>query len=267
VVNLSHKLVWPRKKSSIFAFFAYLSNKTKLRNLLRKLFPRVPQLESDITSVLYLNWKVPVKNIRSLLPEDFQVDETDSWTWVSILTFNHGNFGPKFLGPLRKLCPSPLQSNWRLYLKDGDDSVYFFKSVLDNSLYVLGSRFFSDGLPCHFPENFVYSVEENHILLNIDGGTGSSPSLDIRVEKTFEAYDEWDRWLPYLVNQNSAIAALNNRKIKAKIKLDVDLSSAQTVKTLRFESKYLEPLIKEGVPYHFYIPKVKFLYGGEEWQT
>ena len=36
----------------------------------------------------------------------------------TFLTYRHGHFGPRLLGPLRRLLPSPVQSNWRIHVRD-----------------------------------------------------------------------------------------------------------------------------------------------------
>ena len=36
----------------------------------------------------------------------------------TFLTYRHGDFGRRFSGPLRRLCGSLVQSNWRIGVRD-----------------------------------------------------------------------------------------------------------------------------------------------------
>ncbi len=131
-----------------------LLNSKGIRDIMRLVgkLARTPVLTSDIRNVLYLNWLVPAERVSKLLPDGFQVDSRDSMAVVSILTYQHGGFGPRFLGKLRRWLPSPLQSNWRVYLdatKQGAGAVYFLKTCFNSSVHVIGSRLMSDGLPSH----------------------------------------------------------------------------------------------------------------------
>lgn len=120
-----------------------------------------PILQSDIQDVIYLNWVLDVDQVAHYLPPGVQLWQRQGKTLFTVLTYRHRHFGPVFLGPLRQLCPSPLQSNWRLYLESPvpeQRSVLFVKNSMNHVLYALGSRLFSDVLPSHLAESFTHQA-------------------------------------------------------------------------------------------------------------
>ena len=64
---------------------------------------------------------MPARNLASVVPPGVSLIQEGGHTLLTVLTYRHGHFGPAFLGPLRKLLPSPLQSNWRVYLAPGGE--------------------------------------------------------------------------------------------------------------------------------------------------
>ena len=65
----------------------------------------------------------------------------------TFLTYRHGDFGPAFFGPLRRLCGSPVQSNWRIYVRDdrtGKEGVYFVTSAVTTARHALGARLMAE---------------------------------------------------------------------------------------------------------------------------
>ena len=126
--------------SSVFGRLAeMLANAAPLKRLRRAALRWLPYpvLESDIVDVIYLNWVIDLSRVRHLLPDGIEVWEHDGRTVLSILTYRHGAFGPAMLGPLRRIFPSPLQSNWRLYVQSihgqppAQPTVLFLKNVID----------------------------------------------------------------------------------------------------------------------------------------
>ncbi|HEY4222083.1 MAG TPA: DUF2071 domain-containing protein, partial [Myxococcota bacterium] len=115
----------------------------------------VPAMRSDITDVVYVNYLVPAEKLAPLLPAglSLQVLPGDR-ALFTFLTFRHGHFGFSFLGPLRKMLPSPVQSNWRIHVVDDVASVrgiHFVTTALDHTLYALVARTLTAGTPMHVP--------------------------------------------------------------------------------------------------------------------
>lgn len=200
-----------------------LANGRELAAIRRAVLSRLPflTLASDVTDVVYLTWLVPTHAVRDLIPNGMTVREADGQTLLTALTYRHHHFGPSFAGPLRRLFPSPRQSNWRLYaqtMPDGssaDKVVLFIKNIFDSRLHALGTRLFSDALPSHFAPRFTHERTATGYRTVIDGGTGSAPGLSSEVEiasakvlpdafKPF--FDSWQSAVEYLALQDSALS-------------------------------------------------------------
>jgi uncharacterized protein YqjF (DUF2071 family) len=119
-----------------------------------------PTLESDVSNIVYANWNVPLAAVDHLIPPGVKVIDVDGKTILTILTYAHGHFGPSAAGPLRRLFPSPLQSNWRLYVqsvagkKPAKPTVLFLANIFDSDLYAIGTRIFSDVMHAHRAMDF-----------------------------------------------------------------------------------------------------------------
>ncbi|MBT6493781.1 MAG: hypothetical protein HOL01_04425, partial [Planctomycetaceae bacterium] len=174
-------------RPGLVAFFAErILNSSALIRLRRLLIGWLPfvRLKSDVTNVVYLNWVVPTESVAHLLPDGVRLHEFNGKTILSILTYRHGHFAPAMLGPLRRLFPSPHQSNWRLYVEQINGEpvqqaiVLFFTNCTDSLLYTAGARIFSDTLPCHLAGAIQHSRTGDEIQTTIDPGNGSAADLD-----------------------------------------------------------------------------------------
>ena len=176
------ELRWPGtatgKGAALFADVAQRLGSPGFRDVMRVATRRwpYPTLRSQVEDVVYLNWMVPVERVRPLLPEGLELDGFEGLTPLSILTYRHGHFGPAFVGPLRRVMLSPIQSNWRVYLSPEPpahpdrpalprDAIAFISTALDSTLYTLGSRLGSDGLPSHR-----LGAGSHHVRERRDGG-------------------------------------------------------------------------------------------------
>ena len=166
------------------------ANSRILRRLRRAVFAPLPfaRLASDVEDVVYLTWIVPVERVRRFVPAGVAVIERAGLTLFTILTYRHRHFGPKWLGPLRRLCPSPLQSNWRLYVETlppaatPGRTVLFIANAFDSRSYALGSRLSSDALPSHLPARFEHRRAGDGYEIVLEPGSGSAPALACRLE-------------------------------------------------------------------------------------
>ncbi len=220
----AHHLVWPT--AGPVSAIAGVLNSSGVRDMTRIL--PFAKLRSDIRNVVYLNWLIPTEQAQTVLPYPLLCDDLDGYTAVSVLTYNHGSFGPPFLGPLRRFFPSPNQTNWRLYVQPANsraaqDSIYFFSTALDSTPHVVGSRLGSDGLPAHRVKTIEHtrcnepsptggSVQT--IRTVVDPGRGRGPRLRATVTETqakalnpvwAERFEDWDLAVSYLVEQNASV--------------------------------------------------------------
>jgi hypothetical protein len=239
------------------------------------LLPFVP-LASDVEDVVYLTWIVPVERIQRFVPPGVAVIERAGLTLFTVLTYRHRHFGAKWLGPLRRLCPSPLQGNWRLYvqaLPNGSApqrTVLFLRNVFDNPAYVLGSRLASDALPSHLPLRFAHERRGDGYETVLDPGVGSAPALASKVERaatrTLPAgfdrfFATWAGAVRFLCLQESAIAAIDGERgiAQAGISLPIDLDTVLPLRSVEVAGAgFLQDVGAVGAPFCFAVPKVRF---------
>lgn len=258
---------------------ASLVNSPRLARLRRAVLSRLPfvQMESDVADVVYLTWLVDAEAARRLLPPGLRLWERCGKTPFTVLTYRHGHFGPAFMGPLRRLMPSPLQSNWRFYLDESPQAahaartVFFLKNIMGSLPYAVGTRLFSDVMATHLPRRFVHQVDGHAIDTRIAPGTGSSPSLQCqvaisdraRLPEGFSAiFPSWDAAVSFLAEQDAAIA-IDDRSGKlalSEISLPVD---TQTLHPLVVSGgpvvcSLLDRLPGAIGPFCFGMPRVKF---------
>ena len=268
------------RRSPIHWLTAALSNSKLLARSRRKVTSFFPflKLRSDVKDVVYMNWILEVDKVRHFIPDGLELWEKDGKTLFTILTYRHGSFGPSFLGPFRRLFLSPLQSNWRLYLKSAPpnvaqgSTVLFLKNSMSSHLYALGTRVFSDVLATHLPRNFIHNQKDSGFETSIFPGKGSAPELKCFVEssdqktmdKEFsELFDSWEEIVDFLSFQDAAVSYTDRDSIFAfsQIELPIDTSTIQPME-LRSEG-FLCPMLDElapmGEPLCYRIPKVRFL--------
>jgi len=246
----------------------------------------VPVLASDITDVVYLNWLVPASRVQALLPPPLKLHCFGELTFVTVLTYQHHHFGPLLAGPLRRLCPSPTQSNWRFYLEPETgsaprDGIYFFASCLAHPLLTIASRLMSDGLPAHYPAQLLHNVDDGRYETSIVSGGGSSPSLHAIVETDSdqrnsrqlpaalaEHFASWEEAARYLVEQNRAVGVIpaHGGVYESKIQIPIDVATILPAKVVSpVVSQLLQPMIEDTEAFAFVVPQVPFRATGERW--
>lgn len=273
-----YRLVWPTK-GALGALAARLANAPGLRDLLRPL-PWI-DLGSDIRNVVYLNWLVPTERMAAWLPPPLKIHALGDRAALSILTYTHGGFGPVILGPLRRLLPSPRQSNWRLYIEPpearpepGRDAIYFVVTVLSSGPHAVASRLMADGLPAQVPECFEHHKSGPVVTTRIAPGQGSAPDLQAVVREGgeptlppqwLEHFDDWSDALAYLVPQNRAVSVLPARGavIESRISIPIALEAVIPARLETFESRFLGDIVEGCEPLAFVVPEVEFRALGE----
>lgn len=241
----------------------------------RWLFRRLPfvRLASDVRDVVYLNWVVPASRVAHLVPSGLQLWQCDGSTVLTVLTYQHGHFGPVLPAWLRRRLPSPLQSNWRLYLEDGarPGGVLFVSNVMDSLPYVAGARLCSDALPTHLADAFQHEHRDDVYATRISSGTGSAPDLYYRALRAkggslpadFQRiFADWRAAVATLALREHAIAefVVGRGLAMAGIDLPVDLDTVEPL-TLDAEgcaSTTLQALVEGAEPLCFVVPRVDF---------
>lgn len=263
----------------IAAVLNYLSNATALAWIRRAILSRLPAvvLESDVRDVLYVTWMVDIALAQRLAPPGAILLEHQGKTPFTILSYRHGGFGPACLGMLRRWCfPSPLQSNWRLYLAEpmpgGDPvaTVIFVKNVLDSTLYAVGTRIFSDALQAHLAHRFVLSNTARDFRVEIDPGAGSAPRLRLHAQSSVSThlprcfsglYSNWEAAVMDLCRQEAALCEIpgGNHIALARIDLPIDVHQVQPYQLLTgTECPLLATLNPDAEALCFVLPQVRF---------
>jgi hypothetical protein len=231
-----------------------------------------PVLQSDVADVVYVTWMVDARAATALLPAGLRVWERGGLTPLTVLTYRHGHFGPALAGPLRRLFPSPLQSNWRLYL-DGPlppeappHTVWFLENMMDSGAYVAATRLFSDIMRTHRPARFTH----DRAGTRIEPGAGSAPALAYTVAPGARpalppafaaAFASWDGAVAMLACQDAALgwSARLGKLVLSHIDLPIPLDTVQPlVPAGPVACSLLDVLPAAGEPLCFLVPRVPF---------
>jgi hypothetical protein len=125
--------------------------------LVRALFEFLPALamDSDITDVIYVNYLIDAERVGQWVQEPLKLQRLGPggrYALFTFLSFRHGHFGPRCLGPLRRLWPSPIQSNWRIHVFDpatGNRGIQFLTIAITATPIALAARLLSENVPMH----------------------------------------------------------------------------------------------------------------------
>lgn len=272
-----NKFYYP-KPGILGATLSAIANSRLLGSVRRAILSHLPfvRLESDVRDIVYLNWVVPSELVRAHIPRGVQILEVGGATILTTLTYSHGGFGPSIFGRLRRFFPSPLQSNWRLYVSEASSGVgaakkvLFLKNIFNSIIYAVGTRVFSDALPSHMAPDFKHHKQGNHYITEIKAGQGSAPELSCITEgaeakelpSEFQRFfASWEEAIEYLCIQDSAICGVPgiNRIAQAGIDLPIDTSLVVPLKAVDYTAgAYLESLGADSIPFCFAVPRVKF---------
>lgn len=257
-------------------FLGFILNKTLNNSWLKKVKKTINKpfngvvLKSDIKNVVYLNWMIPIEKIEHLIPEDFVLENWDGHTVLSVLTYEHGNFGPKFIKYFRKILGSPLQSNWRLYLDNCNEkpTVLFLSNIMNSLLYTVGSRTFSNIMETHYPLKFEHTLIKEKFTTTIVQGKSNSPELQITAEKSLEwqlpKFFEKIAKNPIDVVKKIAVQdyAINihskTEYCLSEIFLNFEINDIKPLKIKNIKSSTLENIIKDYECFAFAMPGVEF---------
>lgn len=206
----------------------------------------IAAMVSDIEDVVYVNYLVAAERLAPLVPFGLELDRLGprgEWALFSFLTYRHGHFAFRFLGPLRKLFPSPVQSNWRIHVRDPRTQIagiYFVTNAIDFALPALAARLFTEGMPMHvFARSKVErDAQSGSVTFDFASGDGSAPSARGRLAPTAppeldaawrDCFGDWQGFLNYCVPQNRAMSGQrwHRRVTRHEITLPIDLSTVQ----------------------------------------
>jgi hypothetical protein len=250
---------------------------------LRALLERVPTLayRSDITDVVYVNYLVPAERLLPLVPQGLELQRVGpggAYAVFTHLTFNHGGFGPRVAGPLRRLLGSPVQSNWRIHVRDprrGTPGIYFVTSAISSAVNAVAARLLTDGMPLHVPARAEVShAAGGAVRVVLDPGHGSAPDVDATLrpapgralpEPWSLCFESYQAMLAYVVPQSRAMSTQPWRGTltRHEIELGIPLEACEPL-VGEVRSRAAERIVGSAQPLCFRVARVAFAMTAEQ---
>lgn len=206
----------------------------------------IAPMVSDVAEVIYVSYLVPAERLAPFVPFGLELERLGpggKWALFSFLTYRHGSFGFRFLGPLRRLFPSPMQTNWRIHVRDPRTKtcgIYFVTNAICRTPPALAARLFTEGMPMHVFDRVSLDRDEGTGKIRFDFAPGSGSAPDARGELVpCEAPDfdaEWKEcfgnfrgFLEYTVPQNRAMSGQpwHARVTRHEIVLPIDIDTCE----------------------------------------
>jgi hypothetical protein len=273
---------WPAWRSPRGGAIGRVENGLANSRLLRALgeWLPTPALVSDITEVVYVNYLVEADRLLPRVPAGLALQRlgpAGRYAMFSILTYRHGHFGPAAAGFLRRFFPSPIQSNWRLYVFDPQTQrpgVLFLSTAIDNTFYALVARWLVDGVPMHRVHRARITRQGEAIQQCLDPGAGSGPDLLVDLKRGDgepelpsawrECFENWPALLAYVVPQNRAwsVQPWHGQVTRQEIDLAIPLASCRPLEG-RVRSRAAGAIVGEARPLCFGVPAVQFRFYDE----
>jgi uncharacterized protein YqjF (DUF2071 family) len=77
---------------------------------------------------VFLHWQVDIRELRSLVPPDLEIDLYEGRPWVSLVAFTMEKIRPRYLPPFSPVSDFD-EINIRTYVKQGDKTGVYFLSI------------------------------------------------------------------------------------------------------------------------------------------
>lgn len=244
----------------------------------------VPEMRSDITGVVYVNYLVEAERLAPLVPEGLALQRLGPqgrYALLTFLTYRHGHFGFTFLGPLRRLLPALVQTNWRVHVRDprtGREGIRFVTNAADRTVPALAARLFSEGMPMHVLRRASLTRDDDGAVnLALDPGRGSAPDAtatlrpardgdgvyrDARWQGPWrECFEDFTAFLNYCVPQDRAMDAQpwRGRISRQEIHLGIPVSDCVALEG-EVRSEAARAIVGDAAPVCFLVPSVAFCF-------
>jgi hypothetical protein len=241
-----------------------------------------PAFLSDTTDVVYVNYLVEADRLEPFVPlglELQRIGRAGRYALFTHLTFRHGHFGPRLIGPLRRLLPSPIHSNWRIYVADphtGRRGVYFVTSAIASTPHALAARLLSEGMPMHpLADAAVQVAEDRSCRVLLEPGTGSAPDLEAELHPGdavlpgtpwTECFENYRTFLSYCVPQECVFSSQPwyGRVTRQEISLNIALDSCEPMSGI-VHSHVAAAYTGDAVPLCFRVGRAVFCFEREEY--
>lgn len=266
------------ERGPVGALWDFAANSRVLEALVEPL--PVPAMVSDISEVVYVNHLVEADALLPLVPAGLELQRLGPdgryalFTW---LTFRHGHFGFEFLGPLRKVLPSPVQTNWRIHVVDprtGVRGIHFVTNAIDRAPPALAARLTTEGMPMHvLRAASLVREKDGGITLALDPGTGSGPdgrcTLKPAAAPEFDGawracWPDWQAFLAYCVPQDRAMSTEPwlDRVTRHEIELGIDPARCEPL-VGEVSSRRARAYVGDAKAVCFRVPALRFRYAVE----
>ncbi|HTU92819.1 MAG TPA: hypothetical protein VMF69_22245 [Gemmataceae bacterium] len=236
---------------------------------------------SDITDVIYVNYLVDADRLEPFVADGLDLQRLGRggrYALFTHLTCRHGHFGPRLLGPLRRLLPSPVHSNWRIYVVDphtGLRGVYFVTNAIASTPHALAARLLSEGMPMHvFRRAAVQVGDDRACRVLLDPGQGSAPDLEAILRPSdavlpgppwSECFESHASFLAYCVTQERAFSSQPwyERITRQEIAVRIPLESCEPMNG-EVRSHVAAAYVGDAAPLCFRVGRVAFCFEREE---
>jgi hypothetical protein len=236
-------------------------------------------LKSDVTDVVYINYLAEASQLLPLVPPGLELQRVgphNEYALFTCLTYRHGHLGPPSLGPFRRLLPSPIQSNWRIYVTSPgrSDGVFFVSTCISSTFHALAARILAEGLPMHVPQQSELGrAPDDSTSVTLEPGAGTSPDLRATLKPSADralpapwraCFTDYAGFLSYCVPQDRGLSCqpFYNRLTRQEISLGISIESCIPL-TGEVFSKTLKGLFGDVQPVCFLVPKVNFCFNSE----
>ena len=256
----------------------------------RAMFERVAPvaLASDIADVVYVSYLLDAGRLAPLVPPGLELQRLGPGgrhALLAFLTYRHGHFGPARLGRLRRLFPSPVQSNWRVHVLDprtGHRGVYFLANAMNSTFHAIAARLLAEGMPVHVARHAeVTPGPDGSFRVVLDPGGGSAPDADAVLRPSPQQPDAplpppWDEcfrdfreFVAYCVPQDRAMSSQpwKRRVTRQEIDLGIPLEHCERLEG-EVRSRAALALAGENAaraPLCFRVARVAFRFTREEY--
>jgi hypothetical protein len=238
-----------------------------------------PAMRSDLTDVVYVNYLVPAEIAERLVPPGLALQRLGPdrrWALFTFLTYRHGHFGFARLGALRRLMPSPIQTNWRIHVTDpgtGHRGVYFVTSAITHTLQAVVARLITEGMPMHVLRRGEIVHDGDALRVTLDPGAGTAPDAELTLSFTSPpelsgawaaCFTDYRSFLAYCVPQDRAMSSqpLRHRISRQEIDLGIPLDACAPL-TGRVSSRAASAIAGDAEPVCFHVPRVTFRFSIE----
>jgi hypothetical protein len=269
---------YPRRGAFARAFEA-IANSRFVRSLTA--YAPVLEFRSDITDVVYVNYLVSADRLGAYVPPGLELQRlgpSSEYALFSVLTYRHGHLGPSAAGLLRRLFSSPVQSNWRTYVRDpatAREGIYFVTNAVTTRLHAIGARLVAEGMPMHLlARGEVARTRSGETSVRLEPGIGSAPDLEAILRKSApprlappwsECFRDYREMLAYCVPQDRAMSTQPWRgtTTRQEIELGIPLESCEALEG-EVRSRAARAIVGDAAPLCFRVAKVAFRLAGEE---